>query len=253
MTIPGGASLGAVAFHMQDGDAEAIYDSHITNPTYYHEITVDGDERDTGLPILSNEAGIGYSTNELGTTRCVLFESPPDRSGLFSIGQLMHTPLFYNNTPAGTVKDQLKYQITWGRFDNLKPAYAIGNSKADPYIPLDARYVDWTDYTPTNAIIKDYNNIQGRHYDESYLLNDALWDRYFFSTLPSTTSREPANERLQALRPTETTALSAQTSAAEFVVDGAFNVNSTSESAWRAVLAAFFGESLSQTQAEGSP
>ena len=69
-----------------------------------------------------------------------------------------------------------------------KPSYAIGNSLADPRIPLDAPYTNLSEniWVATEACLD-----AGYHYDHSYLLNEALWDSYFLSTVPrSVTSKD---------------------------------------------------------------
>jgi hypothetical protein len=89
------------------------------------------------------------------------------------------------------------------------------------------------------------------YYDISYLLNTALWDRYFFSGIPPAGgsfglnaggvegTRLP-NARLRLLDdPTTTLAVlrDLRQPAARMLIEGAFNVNSTSEPAWAALLA----------------
>ena len=91
----------------------------------------------------------------------------------------------------------------------------------------------------------------GMHYDYSYLLNDALWDAYFFSTVPRDLQEEnlddaPANKRIkvyynQGLPPIPEDLLDYGAAAANLMVDGAFNVNSTSVEAWASFLANVYG------------
>jgi len=144
-----------------------------------------------------------------------------------------------------------------------EPSYAVGNSLASPYIPRDQI---WNQSANPNLNMKQF--------DVSYLMNEALWDRYFFSSIskPATSSGyqssldmasaiadwedQPLNprvipiggasqaERLQALD--ETLYGSTQTSTdqnlphnrvAEFyALAGMFNVNSVSVEAWKALL-----------------
>ncbi|WPJ96705.1 hypothetical protein SH580_03175 [Coraliomargarita algicola] len=252
---PRAAALGPVPFLYHDRDLLDIKYDRLNNPSVFHTVYVDGNEQDTGMPILNNEAGIGYSHNEQTTNRAILFESPPARDALFSIGQLMHAPLYNRSIPADTIEEIARYRLSWARFDNFLPAYAIGSSKADPYIPLDSLSVDWADYPPRSGTDFDSSVVtySGQHVDYAYLLNQALWDAYFFSSLPSSVSRQPSNKRIIALDPYQTDTLASNDVAAHFVIDGAFNINSTSEDAWRSQLATFFGESLHLDQPEGSP
>ncbi|HZL46947.1 MAG TPA: hypothetical protein VFC28_12045, partial [Opitutaceae bacterium] len=121
---------------------------------------------------------------------------------------------------------------------NLQPVNAglgctVGHSYADPHAP---------DGTP----------------DFDYALNEALWDRYFFSTLPGGTGPLPAaapNRRLiyycPGGRPPEPGAVrDYDTAAAHLLVDGPFNVNSTSVAAWQALFASLNGQSLAWTDPE---
>ena len=99
-------------------------------------------------------------------------------------------------------------------------------------------------------------------YDISYLMNVALWDRYFFSTLVPAVSATPANSRMAfatgysasavqsamingGLNPndpaTNKPTFLAYLPARYLMIDGAFNVNSTSFEAWRSVLSALRG------------
>ncbi len=115
---------------------------------------------------------------------------------------------------------------------NLQPAaagpgYTVGHSYADPHTP---------DGTP------DFN----------HRLNEALWDRFFFSTLPAGTGALPAalpNSRIVWYRrggvpPDPEAVRSFDTAAAHLLVDGPFNVNSTSVEAWQALFASLNGQRL---------
>ena len=176
----------------------------------------------------------------------VLFESSPGFSHLFSIGQLMHAPLYRWNPP-GTIPtdeiDRLRLRNDYARFDNLIPAYAIGNSVADPRIPLNSAFLEWESYPAAPA--GSFVNFLGLHYDYSYLLNEALWDSYFFSTLPLAGNLVPANGRLVAVD-SSGGGINAgyYRSASDLIVDGPFNVNSTSTEAWIALLSSFFGTNV---------
>jgi hypothetical protein len=118
---------------------------------------------------------------------------------------------------------------------NLQPASAgpgctAGHSYADPNTP---------DGTP----------------DFDYRLNDALWDRFFFSTLPGGGGALPAtapNRRLvyhgHGGAPPEPGAVrDYDRAAAHLLVDGSFNINSTSVTAWQALFASLNGQSLAWT------
>ncbi|WP_269538669.1 hypothetical protein [Cerasicoccus fimbriatus] len=167
----------------------------------------------------------------------VLFEAPTDAGYFLSIADLAHAnlsqpfinPNKYYNNPLKTYSAQ-----------NSWPAYAIGNSLQDPRIPanLTARY-EWPNSNP------DPNGYY--HYDVSYLLNDALWDAYFFSAY-DTAENESANPR-HALSNFN---FGFDTSAAGIYIEGAFNVNSTSVRAWKAFLASALAAAVESRSGEFS-
>ena len=103
------------------------------------------------------------------------------------------------------------------------PAYTAGQGGADPH-------------TADGAA--DFN----------FLLNEALWDHFFFSTVPAEAS-VPLNRRLAPWSdgpgpPAPDELHGFATAAAHLLVEGAFNVNSTSEAAWQAQLASLNGQRL---------
>lgn len=250
---PRAAAQGPIPLSFHNKSNDELVAATNANPSYQPSMTTDDTDMQVGIPITGANAGVGYSVNPADIQTCILFESPPIRDHLQSIGQLMHASLYYPNLPNTDTRTDTLHRLSQGHFDNLNPAYAIGSSRADPYIQLNSTHVDWNDYPPTSSFGQAYADMQGRHYDHAYLLNDALWDNYFFSTLPSTDSRSPTNHRLVALSPNNTSPLNSTNSGGSFMIEGAFNVNSTSEEAWRSILAAFFGESLQSDQPEGAP
>ncbi len=155
--------------------------------------------------------------------RSTLFEFQPSGVPLFSLAQLQHASL---------------------SLLHVNPAYAVGNSVADYYTPLDQTSIF---VGPDSA---NPDSIR-RVYDLSLLLNRTLWDRYFFSTVPAsldeptdiTTDYLPPNSRHEFLwnssSPTQAEIDELKTTvgaAAHLLVNGGFNVNSTSVQAWRALL-----------------
>ena len=158
-------------------------------------------------------------TSERGLTAATMFALPC--GPLVSLGQFQSANLLASDTLP--------------RFN-----YPVGNSYAHPMIPP--------------GLVK-----QGTAFDHSYALNHQLWDGYYFSSLSSQTKvraeqfakgEVPLNSRLlyhaapgvtakEAV--TRMTAGDATTRSRRVpthqLVMGAFNVNSTSVEAWRAVLA----------------
>ena len=215
-----------------------------------------------------------------GVTQGTLYEIPRgyDHEHFRSIGQFSHVD--FSTKAHRLIREHLTFGmgVTTEKFAmrglGYKPGYAVGNSLADPRIPLDATYVNLSDnrWAATEAKLD-----AGYHYDQSYLLNEALWDSYFLSTVPRSLTREDlddpdftlSNRRYkvrdtprqrwrraqeliaEGLHPLQAAPtiedrrdddLKAYDLAASMLlVDGAFNVNSTSVHAWSALLASFFG------------
>lgn len=185
--------------------------------------------------------GFGGAANTLagGRTHSIVYDVP--RAPLVSLGQFQHAQL--------------------SRY-NFDPGFVVGNSYANPRIPL---------YETINP---DFNGIAGFDVtDVSYDVNRKLWDGYFFSTLgldylgasgsfdsafdlkklASGASTLPNPRMVFAPLPGDTTidAILAdigdrapEAIAARIMVKGAFNVNSTSTTAWKAVLASMGASEL---------
>lgn len=163
---------------------------------------------------------------DLHQTHVVAFDVPNSRP--LSLGHFQHATL--------------------GRY-NYEPSFIIGNSYANPRIPLDKDINTSFLSSPDTLTVLD----------SSYIINDAIWDKYFLSglspdstILPDATftqiakcERPAPNARITLLNPTKTKSyyvnpaddLVTTEIAGKLAVEGAFNVNSTSVQAWRAVLA----------------
>ena len=187
-----------------------------------------------------------------GFERVILFDIP--RSDLVSLGQLQH---------AGA-----------GRF-SYEPTYIVGNSYTNPRIPQDNWRASITDTFSTTAPGLTNFPITGNFnlYDASYLVNEVLWDRYTFTTIPQVADNAtslpeypPDAAHFVALASGEAKLPNARYlpyapdgskfdmstlqmasnkaagtgafyhNAGHVLVDGAFNVNSTSVDAWEAFL-----------------
>lgn len=143
-----------------------------------------------------------------------LFEVPDQSQTLFSVGQLQHANL---------------------SLSSAYPSYPVGNAIADFRLPDGA----WL-YTQTGST--GYSDINARHrtyYDISWLLNRALWDKYYFSALSGGSSLNPRYATYSGGSgdaAVQSDLQNAARAAARLMVEGGFNVNSTSEQAWRALL-----------------
>ncbi len=182
------------------------------------------------------------------TLRCILFHLPRRETGVVSLGALQHAQL----TPAtGQLDDDPGYTAS------ATPAYAIGNSFADPRVQpatslrtsTNANHVrglaDWSGLS-----LNPDRSSRNFHFDLSYLVNQALWDRYYFSTVPlAGTPAFPLRNPRHALWDPANLGVAALASdlrdfdraASRLLLAGAFNANSTSVEAWKALLSSTLG------------
>lgn len=141
------------------------------------------------------------------------------------------------------------------------PGVGIGNSFADPTIPADAVYA--FHQTNINASTVSNRQLFSDFFDHGFIINDALWDRWFCSSvsdMPTRNGRVRARATLESfVNGEEPLPVSryklARTSADQdqiierimaddgwkriaryLMVEGGFNVNSVSEDAWAATL-----------------
>ncbi|MBQ3240231.1 MAG: hypothetical protein IJB00_03505 [Akkermansia sp.] len=140
------------------------------------------------------------------------------------------------------------------------PGVGIGNSFADPCLPAGEVYAFHRNEIPSEG---GNGQIFGDFYDHGLLINDALWDRWFCSSvsdMPKGSRKEPARDVLdrflsgkedlpvarykKANTPYNDSQVIARLMekdgwkyiAQYLMIDGGFNVNSTSVEAWNAVL-----------------
>lgn len=159
--------------------------------------------------------------------------------------------------PAASLGDWIPANLVAG---SLLPrvVHAFGNSRAHPLIPS------------ASVINPNLGGSGKRALDHSYFLNDALWDRYYFSSLADTPAlpwlssqprswqeglqdlfelrKSAPNARITPIHPTPQAKSRVDAIAAlgekersrelsrHLAVKGPFNVNSTSVDAWRAML-----------------
>jgi hypothetical protein len=219
------------------------------------------------LPIMATSGNgdgftyLGSDRDPSGYDRVVLFDVP--RSDLVSLGQLQHAAA--------------------GRF-SYEPTYIVGNSYANLRIPL-ANVVgsvsDTSFCSPRSLPAAGNFNL----YDASYIVNERLWDEYILTTIPqsgsgpsltptycqSLLSRNELlpNPRFIPYEPRGSTFSVGTLSAAgtgdaltgtgsffhnagHLLVDGAFNINSTSIDAWEAFLSSTHSLPVGKLNADGS-
>ena len=191
----------------------------------------------------SREARVGLSNTQLeGSERMVLFEVPDNIP--LSIGQLAHANLMnFDVLSAGSTLPAIGNRVegNGGKWNSLTlqtyatPTYAIGNSLANPFLPLASTEKWFSSVRPPSI------NAPAAHYDYSYKLNDALWDEYFFSGITDGNPTFPLpNSRLSPSNSTSSNSdlTTENRAAANLMLDGAFNINSTSVAAWESVIGA---------------
>ena len=143
------------------------------------------------------------------------------------------------------------------------PGVGIGNSFADPCLPADDIYTFHS--TKINELaVQSHKNIFSEFYDHAFLINDALWDRWFCSSvadMPYTGGgKREARKTLEAfIKGDEALPISRYKKnitgknadqviqrimqddgwmriARYLWIEGGFNINSVSEEAWTATL-----------------
>ena len=180
-------------------------------------------------------APFGFNYNNLAPL--VLFDVPRAENRIVSLGDLQHVNAY-------RILDPSTAPNPWRLAGNFYPAQPIGNSWAVQRVGLD-RVVD--SLATNNSIT---NLVPAVFYDQSYLYNRALWDGFFFSTVPDAAvatnpitfplpnSRNVAYSGFGESATAQATRLrDTDKAATALLVAGAFNINSTSVEAWRALLA----------------
>jgi hypothetical protein len=179
---------------------------------------------DTGSDFTKNLAisPIPWGHSVSGARKTVLFSPPRDYA---SLAQFQHLDL---------TADDKTISIA------CQPGYAVGNSYASPFLKRKSTIESRKDYTIL-GIRKGTapKAVRANYYDISYLLNTALWDTYYFSTISSYSQGLPKNRNivLYHTQPGESDLNDGVEAAAHLMIHGAQNVNSTSKDAWKALLA----------------
>lgn len=154
-----------------------------------------------------------------GNTKTVLFTVPRQ---IISLGQLQHADLTGDDT---------------GSSIGHQSGYAFGNSYATPFVQRRSVIQARTDYELTGASSGGAISASRNYYDISHLLNTAIWDSYFLSTIDPITRSEPQNPILKKISAETQIENNPTDAAAKLMIQGAFNVNSTDKNAWKALLA----------------
>lgn len=207
--------------------------------------------------------GNPFGQPQEGRLRNILFDIPRDRVGVMSLAQFQHAKLS---------------EFIW------HPTFAAGNSLVDPRLEqkgMDGtapslasesdggwhpRAIGWSGDSERSAdrdewarfarfMVKDLPVDESLVYDLSYEVNHALFDEFFLSTGDQVQrqkfveDRDPLpNGRMRLIDGgTVDDVNSISRAASKLMVDGAFNVNSTSVEAWKALLSSTRQSGLSPT------
>lgn len=192
---------------------------------------VDVHPDDAGRTYTGPNHGPSFVTSSAASnvTQAILFNLPSSNAPILSLGHLQHAVLSLSNS-------------------GNEPTYAFGNAYATPHIRQD-RLVS----PNKHGAIPAFGSGSETHLtDVSYLLNHALWDRFFFSGTPDVAASalqsnidggDPLpNGRLRYIEgATAASVRDFDRAASQLMVDGAFNVNSASVEAWTALFASLRG------------
>ncbi len=163
-----------------------------------------------------------WGRSYIGSPKTVLFSVPTQFA---SLAQFQHADLTGDDVAASI---------------GHQPGNAFANSYATPFVKRALTTQTRKDYELIGAPNKSGATATSRkYYDISYLLNASIWDSYFLSTLPNSSSNAfPVNPSIVRLNPNlESTDLADPIrSSSQLMIDGAFNVNSTDKNAWKAFL-----------------
>ncbi|MBC2601793.1 hypothetical protein [Puniceicoccus vermicola] len=198
--------------------------------------------------LLYTQPAVGYTNdpNISLITQDTLFDIPSGPEYFQSVGSLTHAstapPSPRTDSITNFFNDSLASSDSDWNVNSSYPAFAIGNSLAPLGVPLDDRSRH-TYLTRSNLPTDPQSSL----YDWSYLLNDYLWDRYFFAEYDSANSII-LNPRLIASENATPSEIQSYKEAAKvLMIRGAFNVNSTSIDAWRSLLGGTVGATINST------
>ena len=189
----------------------------------------------TTLDMVSTSPARAYTGPSLaastGATEAILFNLPRADTPVLSLGQLQHV--------------ELTLMSSGNEFKSSghEPTYPFGNAYATPQIAQN-RLLN----PNTNTAKSTFAGSEAHLTDVSYLINRALWDRFFFSGTPDVSTAalqtkinagDPLPDgRIRYLgQPLAADVRDFDKAAAHLMVDGAFNINSTSVEAWTALFA----------------
>lgn len=219
--------------------AKVVGDGGAGNRGLVAEASEGSESIEPQLGDIARYQGLGGASNTAvgGQPNVMIYDVP--RSPLVSIGQFQHAQL--------------------SRY-SFEPGFVVGNSYADLKIPLDT------------TVANNFNGFSGHNVsDISHEVNERLWDDFYFSTLGldyqgtagatfdsvyqyAQKAFPLANPRIEFVPESSDASLDKLISTAagklpevissRIRIAGAFNVNSTSKTAWKALLSSMGASEL---------
>ncbi|MDP0491860.1 MAG: hypothetical protein Q7Q71_12500 [Verrucomicrobiota bacterium JB023] len=202
-----------------------------------------------------------FGTPSEGPTKMVLFELPDEETGILSLAAFQHANMsefmwapsyaIGNSLADPRINDtrgtELESKTVSNREDNGWNRYTIGWD--DSGKGRSDSQTSWANYA--KYLLQNIPSARGENtnvlYDLSYELNQTLFDRFFLSTGDDADkrrfARDPSanplpNGRMRLLhhQEAEDRVRDFHLAASVLMMDGMFNVNSTSVEAWKAVI-----------------
>lgn len=221
--------------YLESRSGASTNNSFRTFATYFRGLLTSNFESIDSVNSIGAHTFPGFSSSSIIGDRFISFRAFEGDTDVFSIGDLMHANLIPD---LGDVEANIHYRHIGANY----PAYAVGSSAQSPYIEKNSTSA-YRNTWPVGTNNRYQGGNDSMFYDLPYLLNEALWDRFYFSAIDAAgnETRNPRYQKrtqgfLEPYNPDD-----ARSFASSHTILGGFNVNSTSVDAWAAVLGAYLG------------